>query len=81
MVVPFTGRGLKNHGVVRITTARAQEIVFVEHVHRHTVGGLANQFTFGMDGDLLHLQPVSQRGVRGAGHDIRQLRRGAECQA
>ena len=81
VVVPTARRGLQNHGVVRISTARAQKIAIVEHVHGQPVGGLACQLTLVMDGDLLHLQPITQRGVGGAGHDIRQLRRGAECQA
>ena len=81
VVVPTARRGLQNHGVVRISTARAQEVVVVEHVHRQAVGGLASQLALRMDGNFLHLQPIAQGGVGGAGHDIRQLRRGAECQA
>ena len=81
VVVPLSRRGFQNHRVVRVSTARAQKIAIVEHVHGQTVGGLTSQLTLVMDGDLLHLQPITQRGVGGAGHDIRQLRRGAECQA
>ena len=81
VVVPAARRGLQNHGVVRISTARTEEVVVVEHVHRQTVGGLTSQLALRVDGNFLHLQPIAQGGVGGTGHDIRQLRRGAESQA